>query len=105
MNRSERICVIGAGPSGITTAKNLLDQGFSNLVIYDRGQEVGGNWVFDMNSGHSSVFETTHIISSKMYSQYHDYPMPQNYPDYPGHKYLAAYFQNYARNFGLYPLR
>ena len=101
--RSARVCVIGAGPSGIAAAKSLLDEGYVNLTIYDRGSEVGGNWVFDAESGHSSVFETTHIISSRIYSQYDDYPMPEDYPDYPSHWLLAKYFQDYARHFGLYP--
>jgi hypothetical protein len=98
-----RVIVIGAGPSGITAAKNLLDEGFSDLAVYDRGSRVGGNWVFDAESGHSSVFETTHIISSKAYSQYADFPMPDDYPDYPHHTQLAAYFQAYADHFGLDP--
>lgn len=98
-----KICIIGAGPSGITAAKNLLDAGFTDLTVFDRGSEVGGNWVFDADSGHSSVFETTHIISSKRHSQYEDFPMPASYPDYPGHRHLARYFQDYARHFGLYP--
>ncbi len=29
--------------------------------------------------------------------------MPEDYPDYPGHKQLADYFQAYAREFNLYP--
>jgi hypothetical protein len=29
--------------------------------------------------------------------------MPDDYPDYPGHRHLAAYFQSYARRFELYP--
>ena len=99
---SSRVCVIGAGPCGIAAAKAVLDAGFHDVAIYDRGEEVGGNWVFDADSGHSSVFETTHIISSKKYSQYDDYPMPEDYPDYPSHQQLAAYFQGYARHFGLY---
>lgn len=94
------VLVIGAGPSGITAAKNLLDAGLE-VTIVDRGREVGGNWVFDAESGHSSVFETTHIISSKRYSQYDDYPMPEGYPDYPSHKELCAYFQGYAAHFGV----
>ena len=99
---SERICIIGAGPSGITAAKNLLDAGFDDLVVYDLGDEVGGNWVFEADSDRSSVFETTHIISSKRFSQYEDYPMPDDYPDYPSHEELARYFQGYADHFGLY---
>lgn len=97
----ERIGVIGAGPSGLAAVKALLDEGFTDIVVWDRGTRVGGNWVFDAGSGHSSVFETTHIISSKEFSQYHDFPMPDHYPDYPGHRQLADYFQAYADAFGL----
>ncbi len=98
---SQRVCVIGAGPSGITAAKNLLDEGL-DVVVYDLGTEVGGNWVFTEKIGHSSVFETTHIISSRTLSEYADFPMPDDYPDYPSHKHLAAYFQDYAAHFNLY---
>lgn len=96
-----KVCVIGAGPSGITAAKNLLDAGLQ-VTVFDFGKEVGGNWVFSESEGHSSVFETTHIISSKALSQYDDFPMPDDYPDYPSHRQLAAYFQSYARHFDLY---
>ena len=99
---AQRICIIGAGPSGLTAAKNLADEGFTDVVIYDLGHQVGGNWVFDADSGHSSVFETTHIISSKRFSQYEDFPMPEEYPDYPSHSQLAEYFQNYADAFDLH---
>ena len=100
---SKKVCVIGAGPSGITAAKNLRDEGME-VVVYDLGSEVGGNWVFTEEVGHSSVFETTHIISSKSMSEYADFPMPADYPDYPSHKHLAKYFQDYARHFELYGL-
>ena len=100
---SKKVCVIGAGPSGITAAKNLKDEGM-DVVVFDLGAEVGGNWVFTEEIGHSSVFETTHIISSKTLSEYEDFPMPSDYPDYPSHKHLAKYFQDYARHFDLYPL-
>ncbi|MFM1970047.1 MAG: hypothetical protein RL152_1424 [Bacteroidota bacterium] len=100
---SKKVCVIGAGPSGITAAKNLKDEGME-VVVYDLGVDVGGNWVFTEEIGHSSVFETTHIISSKTLSEYEDFPMPADYPDYPSHKHLAKYFQDYARHFELYPL-
>ena len=96
-----RVCVIGAGPSGITAAKNLLAAGFRQVVVYDRNAEVGGNWIYSPDPSHSSVFETTHIISSKALSQYEDFPMPDGYPDYPGHAELKAYFQSYARHFGV----
>lgn len=99
--RSETLCVIGAGPCGLTAAKNLIDAGFTKTTILDRGAEVGGNWVFNDSAGHSSVFETTHIISSQDYSCYLDYPFPPSTPDYPSHEHLAAYFKSYADHFGL----
>lgn len=98
----KQVCVIGAGPSGITAAKNLLDEGLQ-VTVYDYGKEVGGNWVFTEEESHSSVFETTHIISSKTLSQYEDFPIPEDYPDYPSHVQLKAYFQSYARHFELLP--
>ncbi len=98
---SARVCVIGAGPSGITAGKNLLQAGLRNIVIYEKGDQVGGNWIYSPRLSHSSVFDTTHIISSKTLSQYEDYPMPDAYPDYPSHKQLLAYFQGYADHFGV----
>jgi len=71
--------------------------------VYERNAEVGGNWVFKPGPSHSSVFETTHIISSKTLSQYDGFPMPAEYPDYPGHAQLQAYFRAYAEHFGLLP--
>ena len=47
MARSEsgapRLCVIGAGPSGIAAAKHLIGAGLTDLVVYERNAEVGGN--------------------------------------------------------------
>ncbi|MFN8375411.1 MAG: NAD(P)-binding domain-containing protein [Anaerolineae bacterium] len=100
-SKEARVCVIGAGPSGITAGKNLLQAGLRNIVIYEKSNQVGGNWVYSPRLGHSSVFETTHIISSKRLSQYEDYPMPADYPDYPSHKQLLTYFQGYAEHFGV----
>jgi Flavin-binding monooxygenase-like len=100
-NKDARVCVIGAGPSGTTAAKHLLQVGLRNIVVYEKSDQVGGNWVFSPQLSHSSVFETTHIISSKKLSQFEDYPMPSDYPDYPSHKQILAYFQNYAKHFGV----
>ena len=99
----KKVAVIGAGPSGITALKNLLDQGIP-AVGFDRNSEVGGNWVYSENESHSSVFETTHIISSKTLSQYSDFTFDDFDPtvsDYPSHDELRRYFQAYANHFGL----
>lgn len=97
-----RVAVIGAGCSGITCIKNLLQAGLTQIVCFEQNNEVGGNWIFSEKESHSSVCETTHIISSKTLSEYMDFPMPKHYPDYPSHEQLLAYFRTYARHFGLY---
>lgn len=99
--RSKRICVIGAGPSGIAAAKNCVEFGL-DVVVFERGDKIGGNWVFNADTGHSSVYENTHIISSKAWSEYEDFPMPAGYPEYPRHNQLQTYFESYAQHFGVY---
>ena len=101
---SKRVCIIGAGPSGITALKNLLDEGI-DAVSYDRNNQVGGNWIYSEDESHSSVFETTHIISSKTLSQYEDFTFDDfdsDVADYPSHDELRRYFQAYAKHFQLY---
>jgi len=100
----QHVCVIGAGPSGITAIKNLLDEGLA-VTAYDFNHDVGGNWIYSEDESHSSVFETTHIISSKTLSQYQDFTFDdfeEGIPDYPSHDQLRRYFQAYAQHFGLY---
>ncbi|WP_298627764.1 NAD(P)-binding domain-containing protein [uncultured Legionella sp.] len=96
-----RICVIGAGPSGIAAIKNLQEQGLTSITAFEKNNQIGGNWVYDVNNTHSSVYETTHIISSKRWSQFEDFPMPAEYSDYPSHMQLLQYFKNYAQHFNL----
>ena len=99
--KNQSVCVIGAGCSGLAAIKNLVQAGVDNIVCYEKSNQIGGNWVYTAQESHSSVCETTHIISSKKLSEYVDFPMPEDYPDYPSHKQILTYFQSYADHFGL----
>ncbi|MBX3597967.1 MAG: hypothetical protein KF874_10410 [Rhizobiaceae bacterium] len=94
-----RICVVGAGPCGLTTLKNLKAVGIKHIACYDDGDAVGGNWVF--RKERQSVFATTHLISSKKLSSFEDYPFPTYFPDFPSQQLMRSYFEDYARHFGL----
>ena len=100
-NESPKVAIIGAGCSGITAIKNLIQAGVKNVICYEQNDQIGGNWIYTQKVSHSSVCETTHIISSKTMSQYDGFPMPKEYPDYPSHRQVLAYFQSYAKHFGL----
>jgi cation diffusion facilitator CzcD-associated flavoprotein CzcO len=93
-------CVVGAGPSGLTTLKNLRAAGIPAECL-EREDDVGGNWYF--GSAASAVFESTRLISSKRLTAYTDYPMPREWPAYPDHRRCLAYLRDYARHFGLRP--
>ncbi len=100
-NISPRICIIGAGPCGITAAKNLLQQGLTNFVVFEKNDQLGGNWIYNEKEGHSSIYETTHLISSEHLSEFEDFRMPSGYPDYPSHTQVLRYFNEYATHFGV----
>ncbi len=96
---ADRWCVIGAGPCGLTAAKNLLQAGLPVEVI-EREDDVGGNWYLGRPA--SSVFASTHLISSKRMTEYTDFPMPKSYPPFPSQAQVLAYLRDYARHFDLY---
>jgi len=96
-----RIAIIGAGCSGLTAIKNLREAGLENIVCYEQSAHIGGNWAYTAMPGHSSVNHMTHTISSKHLSQFSDFPMPEEYPDYPSHQQILTYFQAYASHFQL----
>ncbi len=96
--REFRVLVIGAGPSGLVALKNLRQHGIDAVAV-DRNFNIGGNW--DIGSPHSSVYESTHLISSKGMTQFVDCPMPDEYPEYPSHREVLAYLHFYAERFEL----
>lgn len=97
----KRVCVVGAGPCGLTALKNLRAAGLHDVVCYDEGRAIGGNWVFDERPERAGVYDSTHLISSKRLSEFEDYPMPDDYPDFPSHRQVLGYFEDYAAHFGL----
>ena len=94
------MAVIGAGCSGLAAVKNCLERGLA-VTCYEANDRIGGNWIYSEAPGHSSVCETTHLISSKSMSAFLDFPMPDDYPDYPSHDQVLQYFESYADRFGL----
>jgi len=96
-----RIAIIGAGCSGLAAIRQLAAAGLHDIVCYETNSWIGGNWAYDLAPDRSSISQHTHTISSKSLSQFSDFPMPEDYPDYPGHARIFAYFQDYADHFRL----
>ncbi|MGI9428343.1 MAG: flavin-containing monooxygenase [Bythopirellula sp.] len=99
MSTSARFCILGAGTSGLAVAKNFL-QGGIPFDCLEREDDIGGNWNY--GKPYSSVYHSTHLISSKALTEFTDFPMPEDYPEFPGHQQVFAYLRAYAERFGLY---
>ncbi|MBW8059156.1 MAG: NADPH-dependent L-lysine N(6)-monooxygenase [Solirubrobacterales bacterium] len=92
--------MIGAGSSGIAACQVLDARGIA-FDCFEKGSEVGGNWRYENDNGMSSAYRSLHINTSRGLMAYATYPMPEDYPDYPNHFQIAAYFDDYVDRFGL----
>lgn len=95
----DKLCVIGAGAAGLVTSKNLKNSGIRFDVI-EAAQDVGGLWLYDKPG--SPMYKNTHLISPKQAQAFSDFPMPENYPDFPNHRLVLDYLRSYAKHFNLY---
>jgi dimethylaniline monooxygenase (N-oxide forming) len=99
---AEKVCVIGAGSSGISSCQVLSARGIP-FDCFEKGSEVGGNWRFENDNEMSSAYRSLHINTSRGLMAYRTFPMPEHYPHYPDHFQIAAYFDEYVDHFGLRP--
>ncbi len=99
MKVESRVCLIGAGSSGLAVAKALHEVGIPFDCI-EKSDRVGGNWVFGNTNGMSSAYEGLYINTSRERMQFSDFPMPKSFPDFPHHTQIARYFEDYVDRFG-----
>lgn len=94
-----KVCVIGAGSAGIAACKALHEAGLA-FDCFEKSDRVGGNWVFKNKNGISSIYRSLHMNTSKTKMQFSDFPMPDDYPEYPFHEQIANYCDAYVDHFG-----
>ena len=95
VDKSNIFLIIGAGPSGLSHAKALKDAGIAYQQV-EADDEVGGNW-------YHGTYRTAHIISSRKTTEFTDFPMPADYPDFPSQEQMGDYYKLYAKTFDLRP--
>jgi dimethylaniline monooxygenase (N-oxide forming) len=96
------VCVIGAGAAGLAVAKKLKAAGL-NFDCYDLRERPGGIWAYIEEPGLTSAWRTLNMNSPRGTYAFSDFPMPANYPDYPRHSDIYAYFERAIDHFGLRP--
>jgi cation diffusion facilitator CzcD-associated flavoprotein CzcO len=95
---SKRVCVIGAGPSGIAIAKALHERGIG-FECFERRDRVGGLWAITEGDVQAS-YPSLECNTSKSRTQFSDFPMPRDFPPYPHNRQMADYFNAYVDRFG-----
>ncbi|KAL8457568.1 hypothetical protein ACS0TY_035435 [Phlomoides rotata] len=116
-NLSKRVCVIGAGPSGLVAARELRKEGH-NVVVIEQNHDVGGQWLYNPKVDeenplgktkflkvHSSVYESLRLASPREIMGFSDFPFGlkkgRDVRRFPGHKELLLYLHDFCDKFGL----
>jgi oxygen-dependent protoporphyrinogen oxidase len=88
LNKNLRIAVVGAGPSGLTAADTLTQNGFKNVTVFEKNDRVGGK-VYSVPNGSGGYTELGAVFASSNYTlvlglaqkygiPYVAYPTPQD---------------------------
>jgi dimethylaniline monooxygenase (N-oxide forming) len=97
---SKRVAVVGAGPSGLVTVKELLDEGH-RPTCFERASDLGGVFRFGETDG--VVWESCRLTSSGFLTAFSDFPAPPNETDHLLAREYVAYLGRYRDRFGLAP--
>jgi cation diffusion facilitator CzcD-associated flavoprotein CzcO len=96
----DRVCVIGAGCSGLAALKELTERNLDAVCI-EQGSDVGGNWRYENDSGLSGAYASLRTNVSRPHMQYRCFPMAASSGDFPHHSAMAEYLAAFARAFDL----
>uniref|UniRef100_A0A8C4NMR3 Flavin-containing monooxygenase n=1 Tax=Eptatretus burgeri TaxID=7764 RepID=A0A8C4NMR3_EPTBU len=98
----KRVCVIGAGASGLASIKCCLDEGLEP-TCFEMGDDIGGLWKYhdEVIEGQASIYQSLVTNTSKEMMCFSDFPMPTHFPVFLHHTVLFQYFQLYAKKFQL----
>lgn len=94
MKTVRKVGIIGAGVSGLVTAKTMREHGF-DVVVFEKEAELGGVWT----SGRRYPNVTTQ--NTRDTYTFSDFPMPRHYPEWPTGQQVQEYLTNYARRFDI----
>jgi cation diffusion facilitator CzcD-associated flavoprotein CzcO len=94
MVRRKKVCVIGAGISGLAAAKAFAARGHQ-ITIVERSGDLGGVWE------PARSYPEVQTQSPKDLYRYTDKAMPDSYPEWPKGPQVHAYLTGYAKDHDL----
>ncbi|MGE5108079.1 MAG: flavin-containing monooxygenase [Sphingobacteriales bacterium] len=97
MEHVKTVGIIGAGLSGLVTAKTCLEYGY-NVKMFEKDAELGGVWA---SSRRYPGISTQNTKDTYFFS---DFPMPKHFPEWPAGEQVQSYLRAYANKFNVFPL-
>ena len=94
MVRRKQVCIVGAGVSGLASARAFAARGH-DVTLVERSGDLGGVWE------PSRSYPDVQTQSPKELYRYTDKAMPDSYPEWPKGPQVHAYLAEYARDHGL----
>jgi len=89
-----RIGIIGAGVSGLATAKVLVSRGHS-VTVFEKVDTLGGVWA------PARHYPGLRLQLKRQCYAFSDFPMPPHYPEFPTGAQMHEYLRAYAERFGI----
>ncbi|KAM3619590.1 uncharacterized protein V6R79_010551 [Siganus canaliculatus] len=98
----QRVAVIGAGVSGLTSIKACVDEGLEP-TCFESSHDIGGLWKFKEvpEPGRANIYSSVIINSSKEKMAFSDFPPPAEFPNNMHHSEFLRYLRLYADAFKL----
>ncbi|MFJ2743746.1 flavin-containing monooxygenase [Streptomyces sp. NPDC087440] len=72
----KNICVIGAGPSGLVTVKELRDEGH-DVTCYEHAAEIGGVFRAELGEDEAGAYDSTMLTISNYMMTFSSFPPPR----------------------------
>lgn len=91
-----RVAILGAGPSGLVSAKSALESGL-HPVVFEKAETLGGLWRSDTGSTWPSM-RTNLSHYNCMFS---DFPWDLKTEDFPTQQEMYDYLCRYAKHFDI----
>jgi len=94
------VIVIGGGWSGLMSCKYAKEEGLHVRVIEKR-DDLGGVWKYSSDPNIVTVMNNSRTSSSSATTEISDFPMPDNIGEFPKHKEIFKYLNDYADKYEL----
>ena len=120
MEEKSKVAIIGAGPTGLVTARHLKD--VADVQVFESKESIGGLWNYsdinernhpDLKSDmfyniygalHGSIYKDLVTNLPKQWMTYKDFCISKEYPNMMTHQQFYLYLQQYSEHFNLYDI-